>query len=73
MAESNRWDLGIPSSGTGMHEGFIAPTNNPVRNYSDFAELQCVPATSIPQTMAEQMDGDQNTTWGPSGSSRRKR
>jgi hypothetical protein len=68
----NRWDMGKPELGAGFDEGFISPWNDNVRDFSDFAKLETIPAGgNMPSTMAEQMDGDQNTTF--SGGGRRRK
>jgi len=68
----NRWDKGKPEVGQSFHPGFISPWNANVRNFSDFETLQTNPETTPPATMAGQMDGDENTSFG-GGEGRRGR
>lgn len=68
---SNRWDLGKPNVGDMFDLGFITPWN--VRNFSDYDEMQTIPFNTPPDSMAGQMDGDQNTTAGSRGGKKRKK
>lgn len=69
---ADRWNQGKPSLGDSFDPGFISPWNENVRKFSGFETLETIPSSLIPGTMAEQMDGDQQTTF-TGGGKRRKR
>jgi hypothetical protein len=69
---ANRWDEGKPEIGADFDAGFVSPWNANTRNFSDFATIQTNPVNEIPNTMAEQMDGDEHTTWAASGGRKRR-
>lgn len=58
---SNRWDLGKPSMNGGFNPGFVSPLTV-ASGLGDSATLATIPQNSPPKTMAEQMEGDQDTT-----------
>ena len=59
---SNRWDMGKPSTGDMFDSGFINAWE--VREHGDYETMHTIPFNTPPDTMAGQMDGDQNTTAG---------
>jgi hypothetical protein len=69
----NRWDLGVPQPGAGLHEGAITPLNAGTLNFSDYATIFTPPYFEPPGTMAGQMEGDEDIGWGGSGGGRRRR
>lgn len=63
----DRWNEGKPETGIDFHPGFVSPWNGSTREFAEFERIQTNPAARIPGTMAEQMDGDQQTDWGSGG------
>jgi hypothetical protein len=70
---SNRWNQGKPSLGDSFDDGFVSPWNAGARRgHGDYEDISTIPFATPPDTMAGQMDGDQNMTAGTKGKRGRK-
>jgi hypothetical protein len=70
----DRWNQGKPSLGDAFDPGFISPWDAGTRKgHGDYEDIATIPMNVPPDTMAGQMDGDQNVTAAAGRGSRKKK